>query len=520
MYIIFKIFKWKVALLILLTAVSVILEMGFLSNISDILKEGVNSELLYYVIAIFSGKVILQILLSYYQPFLAFSILEYLSFSIYSISTNFFRSKEPLSTVIRNCTTESDHAVMGFILPLISLLVDVITAVAIIGILTHNIGIILIYVLVAGLLLLLIVSYFSTLFLNNLGKIRQANESLRLREVKSLYGLSTELKFIGDRSYFHQKYKKYLSLIARSGRLTSFFQQLPKNIIEILGLFIFGVLYLFIKDDPGQVVVTFGLLAIAATRLVPAVSRIFTAVYTLSYSYPAYHLIVDIIKSDIFNKENTQHISKVTSSGAMFTILCGIDSSFFKSNFQIEVQKNKLNVITGISGSGKTTLLKEVAQSFLEFGSLQDYKGVYVSYMPQDSKLFEATLIDNLILSDGSVNSSYDFNHIKKIFSLLSIKYLLERDGFAKYEILDDAKNLSGGEARRVCLARHLLSKPSILLLDEPTTGLDKESEREIFNLLKEVSIDTTLLIISHSETIIKGADNVININEKKLVKI
>ena len=77
---------------------------------------------------------------------------------------------------------------------------------------------------------------------------------------------------------------------------------------------------------------------------------------------------------------------------------------------------------------------------------------------------------------------------------------------------------LSGGQRQRISLARALITKPELLILDEPTSSLDKESEELIFDSLKKISKFTTIVLISHDEKIINLADKIYFIKEGKII--
>ena len=77
----------------------------------------------------------------------------------------------------------------------------------------------------------------------------------------------------------------------------------------------------------------------------------------------------------------------------------------------------------------------------------------------------------------------------------------------------ENGNNLSGGEKQRLALARLFLRKPSLIVLDEPTTGLDSETERLIFSAIQQFSRNVTLVVVTHREELARKADYVVRIS-------
>lgn len=178
----------------------------------------------------------------------------------------------------------------------------------------------------------------------------------------------------------------------------------------------------------------------------------------------------------------------------------------------IAVEKGSFTCIVGENGSGKSTLLKCI------LGLNKGYTGEiiktnYIGYLPQKSEIqsnFPAT-IEEVVLS-GTIS-----NNIKSIFYKKEDKEKA-REIMEKLEIYDIRKkcfaNLSGGQQQRVLIARALCAGKDIIVLDEPTNGLDPSISIQIYELLKKLKEDNmTILIVSHDvERALKYADKVVEI--------
>lgn len=189
-----------------------------------------------------------------------------------------------------------------------------------------------------------------------------------------------------------------------------------------------------------------------------------------------------------------------------------------------DIKENTLTCFLGASGSGKTTLLNLIA------GFDKDYKGNIkindldisnltpdelckyrfnnVGFVFQSYNLLQGyTAIENVLMGIHLKNNISNEEKIKKASSLLTSLGL-------EKQINQNIESLSGGEKQRVAIARALINDPEIILADEPTGALDSESSKVIMEILKEISKDKTVLIITHDEEVVTYADEVIEVNE------
>lgn len=189
----------------------------------------------------------------------------------------------------------------------------------------------------------------------------------------------------------------------------------------------------------------------------------------------------------------------------------------------LQVQAGDWLTIEGPSGSGKSLLLKLIAslltptsgniyfnnQNQTTFHKV-DYRK-QVSYCFQQPSLFGQTVKDNLLFPFTIRNIAFDEQHaITALASVDLPKEFLEKD----------IKTLSGGQKQRVALIRNLLFPPSILLLDEITTGLDAQTKDIVNRLLVGYQKKgMTLLSVTHDEREISKADHLIQIVSGKMEK-
>ena len=185
--------------------------------------------------------------------------------------------------------------------------------------------------------------------------------------------------------------------------------------------------------------------------------------------------------------------------------LCLRNGSFELNDLSVTIPKGSYGILMGRTGCGKTTILEAICglRPHVLNGTIRlnenNVTGLKpaergIGYVPQDSALFETmSIFDNVAFALNLRNwSESDIqNRVHELAELMAIANLLERRPFG----------LSGGESKRVALARALAASPGVLCLDEPLSALDEQTHGEICDLLVELhrEIDVTILHITHS---------------------
>lgn len=204
----------------------------------------------------------------------------------------------------------------------------------------------------------------------------------------------------------------------------------------------------------------------------------------------------------------------------------GIHDSLLK-NVTFSFRKGDRIALIGESGSGKTTLAKLFVRFFepesghisIDGIDIKDYniKSLRnaVAYVSNDKGLYSGTLYDNLSLGNPDCSDEW----IQKICDIACISDLTE--GFDKgkqFVIEEDGTNLSSGQKQRIMIARALLRKPKLIILDEATSNLDIHTETKILNAIENELKDITILMISHRASSIRKFDKIIVMQDGEIV--
>ena len=172
-------------------------------------------------------------------------------------------------------------------------------------------------------------------------------------------------------------------------------------------------------------------------------------------------------------------------------------------NYNFVMNKEEIIAIIGPSGCGKSTLLKIINGLETEYSGDVLLNGINVNNIPVNKRDIVLMFQDNLLFPHMTIFENIEFSLKMKKYPKHEIKKMVEevaRDIHLEDKLNKYPKELSGGQQRRVALARAVISKPKLLLLDEPFTGLDKEIKLEIMNLVKIIreKYDTSIVFVTH----------------------
>ena len=196
------------------------------------------------------------------------------------------------------------------------------------------------------------------------------------------------------------------------------------------------------------------------------------------------------------------------------------------SNVNFELEKGDLVAIIGDSGSGKSTLLHLLAgvdkptsgDIFIQDKNITKFNkdemtvfrrrniGVVYQFF---NLIPNINVRKNILLPLLLDNKKADEEYLKEILSILGIEGKLDRY----------PKQLSGGEQQRVAIARSLITRPAIILADEPTGNLDRKNSEEITGLFRLVNkrLNSTIMIITHDEKVANACDKVYRMVDGRL---
>ncbi|WP_127714396.1 ABC transporter ATP-binding protein [Halobacteriovorax sp. HLS] len=171
---------------------------------------------------------------------------------------------------------------------------------------------------------------------------------------------------------------------------------------------------------------------------------------------------------------------------------------FWDEEILLDLPKNSWNVFVGQTGCGKTEVIKQVA-------SILRLRGKSISYVAQNPYLYNDSIRSNIFLGNEVTKEKEDQAY--DLLQLFGLDYLEStRSGLFDLEVGEHGKRLSGGQAKRLCLVRSLMSNGEIIIWDDPFSSVDLILEKQIFSKLKDhpLSQNRTFVLSSHRLTTVK----------------
>ncbi|MEW6410073.1 MAG: ABC transporter ATP-binding protein, partial [Nitrospirota bacterium] len=333
--------------------------------------------------------------------------------------------------------------------------------------------------------------------------------------------------------YFNKLNQSYKKLRVKSATLLA----IPENALELVMFVIVAIIALILKDryPHGFInqIPAFGIYIVALQRLLPNVSQfsrlhmiIMDALPNAQICYDALNLRVEVPN---IRKNDLREFESLSKS------ICFENVSFsymnrdnLLKNINAVFEKGRLTAIVGASGEGKTTIINLILGLYSpSLGSikidgidLRDYKIETwlgkIGFVSQDTFIFHSTVAENIsfgfekysmeeIIEAAQIADAHDFIHGFP-------------DGYNTI-VGERGMKLSGGQQQRIALARAILRKPEILILDEATSSLDNISENQVQRAINNIAGNHTVIVVAHRLSTIKNADKIIVLHDGSIVE-
>lgn len=269
------------------------------------------------------------------------------------------------------------------------------------------------------------------------------------------------------------------------------------------------------------------LLIFLFVRMVPMFSSVQQSYQYFINMLPAFGTIIELEKQceDAVEPETVDKVDSDLKETPCTVLKDGVElqnvsfsypsGSFAIQDLNLKIQAGQTTAIVGRSGAGKSTVADMV------MGLIQPYNGRIflggnrfsgamwrhsIGYVAQETFLFNDTVRFNLQIADPKA-SDEDMENALKLAAAQD--FVLNLPEGLDTVIGDRGVKLSGGERQRIALARALLRKPSLLILDEATSSLDSENEKRIMDAVDRMHGSMTILIIAHRLSTIRRADTI-----------
>lgn len=364
-------------------------------------------------------------------------------------------------------------------------------------------------------------------------KIMEMNSKVTSQFVETINGIETIKAFNqedNEKEKTDKLYKKFLKKVFNGGVL-SLSQQTITMFVAVVGELVIlwvGVAYVIKGELTLGELITFNALLGYFIEPIKNLINLQPSIQTAVVAADRLGEILDITPE--YNYEHEQlndkiKFDKISISNLDFRY--GTRELVLK-DINLEICRGEKIAFVGESGSGKTTLANLLVRLYeQEKGSIKldsidirefSIKQIRdnISYISQNTFLFSGTIRENLLFGNSDVSDD-DISQVCKICELE--EYINSLPLKFNTRIEENGKNLSGGQKQRLAIARALLKKPEILIMDESTSNLDYVTERSIEKTINNFSKNMTTIIIAHRLSTIKDCDKILVLRNGQIVE-
>ncbi len=500
------------------------------------LRDNITFTLLL-LLFVFSFKTLFQIFCLFYQKKIEIDFQKIIFFKLYKkyLFLDFEDSSKTNSIVKLRYLTVETKSVILFFSSILKIITEIIYVLGILIFLLFNY---LKLTLIVIMVILFFGSIYYLIFKSNLSLFSKQriyfDNILHKKIIQSINGLN-EIKIYTLENFFYKKIEFNLDKVNRFNLYTSFISSTPRYYFELLIILIFVGTIFVLKHiynyENTLIIETLALLALCLLRSFPSFSKILSGFQELNSKMPS----VKVVSQQLSENDNLKFLnnSKLKIEKFNSINLSNIcfrydkNDEYILKDLNLSFSKGNIIGFFGKTGSGKSTLINiisglikpSIGKIFVNQKHIERVPHNYFSYVPQKPLIINDTIKSNIAF--GVENENIDLSKLNHAIEKCELREFTQKLSNGINEIIsEDGKNISGGQAQRISIARAIYFDRQILILDESTNSLDLATERNIINFLNELKHEITIIMISHNLESLKICNEVYELKGKKLNKI
>ena len=471
-----------------------------------------------YLLTVLSQRLSIDVILSYIRH-------------IFELPMSFFATRRTGEIISR--FTDANSIIDALASTILSLFLDVSILILVGGVLlAQNPNLFLLSLISVPIYMFIIFSFMKPFEKMN-HDVMQSNSMVSSAIIEDINGIETIKSLTSEENRYQNIDSEFVDYLEKSFKLTKYsilqtnLKQGTKLVLNVLILWFGAQLVMSSKISIGQLI-TFNTLLSYFTTPMENIINLQTKLQSAKVANNRLNEVY-LVESEFQVQENPVHshflMGNIEFDDLSYKYGFGRDTL---TDINLTIKQGDKVSLVGVSGSGKTTLAKMIVNFFEPYkGHIsinhQDIKNIdkkilrrHINYLPQQAYIFNGSILENLTLGGNNMISQED---ILKACELAEIRQDIERMPMGYQTQLSDGAGLSGGQKQRIALARALLTKAPVLILDEATSGLDVLTEKKVIDNLMSLT-DKTILFVAHRLSIAERTNRVIVLDQGKIIEV
>ena len=470
-----------------------------------------------YLLTVLSQRLTIDVILSYIRH-------------IFELPMSFFATRRTGEVISR--FTDANSIIDALASTILSLFLDV-SILTIVGsvLLVQNTNLFLLSLISIPIYVVIIFAFMKPFEKMN-NDVMQSNSMVSSAIIEDINGIETIKSLTSEETRYQKIDSEFVDYLDKSFTLSKYsilqssLKQGAQLILNVLILWFGAQLVMNSQISIGQLI-TFNTLLSYFTNPLENIINLQTKLQSAKVANNRLNEVY-LVESEFQNQQS------LTDSSFLYGDIAFEDLSYkygfgrdTLSDINVTIKQGAKVSLVGISGSGKTTLAKMIVNFF------EPYKGritinhndlklidkkilrQHINYLPQQAYIFSGSILDNLTLGANHMISQED---IFKACEIAEIRQDIEQMPLGYQTELSDGAGLSGGQKQRIALARALLTKAPVLILDEATSGLDVLTEKKVIDNLMSLT-DKTIIFVAHRLSISERTQQVIVLDQGKIIE-
>ncbi len=471
-----------------------------------------------YLLTVLSQRLSIDVILSYIRH-------------IFELPMSFFTTRRTGEIISR--FTDANSIIDALASTILSLFLDVSILILVGGVLlAQNPNLFLLSLISVPIYMFIIFSFMKPFEKMN-HDVMQSNSMVSSAIIEDINGIETIKSLTSEENRYQNIDSEFVDYLEKSFKLTKYsilqtnLKQGTKLVLNILILWFGAQLVMSSKISIGQLI-TFNTLLSYFTTPMENIINLQTKLQSAKVANNRLNEVY-LVESEFQVQESSVHshflMGDIEFDDLSYKYGFGRDTL---TDINLTIKQGDKVSLVGVSGSGKTTLAKMIVNFFEPYkGHIsinhQNIKNIdkkvlrrHINYLPQQAYIFNGSILENLTLGGNNMISQED---ILKACELAEIRQDIERMPMGYQTQLSDGAGLSGGQKQRIALARALLTKAPVLILDEATSGLDVLTEKKVIDNLMSLT-DKTILFVAHLLSIAERTNRVIVLDQGKIIEV